>query len=83
MHSLLSLYLGDVVEGPVELPRSFTKAVTQSVFLQDKQACYVSWGEFVNNFPSAVRQRKVLWDTFSDIQGTTFPPNAPEDFEIK
>ena len=70
MHSILSLYLGDVIEGPTELPRSFTTAVSLSIFAKDSSSTHIQWGDFITGFPMAVRQRKVLWDTFCNQNNT-------------
>ena len=59
------MYLADVVEDDnQELPRGFTEAVTLSVFIKDRTIEYVNWSDFVSAFPMAVRQRKVLWESF-------------------
>lgn len=65
MHSLLSIYLSDLVASDAELPRSFSMAVTRAIF-STKGNEYVSWSEFRAGFPIAVRQRKFLWKQWID-----------------
>jgi len=71
MHSVLSIYVSDVVQDSAEVPRSFTMAITRSIFLKDRAGDEVKWSEFLEGFPVAVRQRKALWNSFrSNALGT-------------
>ena len=63
MHSVLDLYISDVIDRNKELPREFTEGLTRAIILRESHD-YISWIEFLRGFPIAVRQRKVLWDRY-------------------
>lgn len=63
MHSVMNIYMNDLLGEEKELPRVFTQSVTRAVILKDSND-YVTWSEFQSGFPIAVRQRKVLWNRY-------------------
>ena len=77
MHSVINIYMNDLLPENNELPRSFTESVTRAVILKQLND-YISWSDFLQGFPIAVRHRRVLWDRYlkrADLrfaQGETF-----------
>lgn len=66
MHTILSLYLSDVVEESTpggDLPKDFTDSVARAVIVKDDRD-YVCWSDFLAGFPVAIRQRHVLWEQY-------------------
>ncbi len=43
----------------------FTNAVVKSLIQKDSKREFVTWVEFLEGFPIAVRHRKMLWDQFT------------------
>ena len=76
MHSLLAMYGSDLVDENSEIPRAFTSAVVRAVMCT-RGNDFVSWSEFLEGFPIAVRQRELL-------EGTGRPPGRTHcSFEFK
>ena len=73
MHSVLNIYMNDLLPDNKELPRSFTESVTRAVILKQFND-YISWSDFLPGFPIAVRHRRVLWDRFFSGADPRFEP---------
>jgi len=67
LHNILNIYMSDLTEGRVEIPRSFTECVIRAVFAPESDG-FVRWSEFCSGFPVAVRQRSTLWDEWNRRQ---------------
>jgi hypothetical protein len=65
MHSLMNIYLNDVVDQNSELPQAFTEAVSRAILIKNDANDFVNWMDFLSGFPIAVRHRKALWEQFS------------------
>jgi len=50
-----------------ELPVNFTSSVVRAM-MTPSSSDHVCWTEFMNGFPVAIRQRRVLWDEWNRRQ---------------
>ena len=76
MHSLLAMYGSDLVDENSEIPRAFTSAVVRAVMCT-RGNDFVSWSEFLEGFPIAVRQRELLWKQWKAQADLQAEPTAP------
>ena len=78
MHNIFNIYMSDIIEGEMELPREFTNCVIKAVFTPEKEGT-VRWSEFQTGFPIAIRQRRTLWEEWGRRQDLhPYNPDDPE-----